>query len=273
MIHYIFEDEQDDILSILFRYSYDAEYCKRYFHYSRGNGNIIRMAESILNNNLGDKVAIFIDMIPGNESCSDLYKMLTRFTKRHLGEDRVLVFPVVCSEYYFIRSLAMYTNLLERNNDIEIALNKGNYTKSNIYLNSFNAKNGKNKCKNFEKFCKFILLNYLYNCARHSRGHGESINEQYGLYYTKDCSCSDCKYNCLGNSLETKSKQLLSMWDCIPGNSIHDGIHISWQEAKLVINKLVDDYNSMCKKYDSLGVCGDTAIYKEIKSIWRNENA
>lgn len=73
MIHYIFEDEQDDVLSILFRHSYSIDYCNKYFHYACGNGKLVKMAKDILENSSDDKVAIFIDMIPGNDSCNDLY--------------------------------------------------------------------------------------------------------------------------------------------------------------------------------------------------------
>lgn len=269
MIHYIFEDEQDDVLSILFRHSYNIDYCNKYFHYACGNGKLVKMAKDILENSSDDKVAIFIAMIPGNDSCNDLYKVLTRLTKDYMKDDRVIVFPVVCSEYYFIQALTKYTNLLDMNKDVNIALGKEDYTKSDIYLASFDHNTGKNKCKNFEKLCKYILIDYICDCAKHSRGHGDNINSKYGLYYDSNCKCMDCTYNCMGENIIEKSRQLLSMYDCIPGNSIHISSSVSWNEAKIIVNKLVDDYNSMSKKYSELGVGGDIAIYRKIKSLWR----
>lgn len=69
MIHYVFEDEPDDILSKLFCKSYRAKFVENNFHYTCGNGNILKVVKNLLNNK-DNKVAVFIDMIPGNKSCA-----------------------------------------------------------------------------------------------------------------------------------------------------------------------------------------------------------
>ena len=80
------------------------------------------------------------------------------------ASDRLIVFPIVCSEYYFIKSLVTYTDILCNHSDIQICLNRGDYTQSEIYRNSWDSVTRTNKCKNFEKFCKFLHVHTCNLC-------------------------------------------------------------------------------------------------------------
>lgn len=79
-------------------------------------------------------------------------------------------------------------------------------------------------------------------------------NTEYGKYYTADCNC-DCTRK---ESLLVKSGQLLSMYDIVPGNTLHSNKDvINWDRAKLIANKLVDDFNAISDKQG----------YKKIKYV------
>lgn len=59
-------------------------------------------------------------------------------------------------------------------------------------------------------------------------------------------------------SLLVKSGQLLSMYDIVPGNTLHSNKDIiNWDRAKLIAHKLVDDFNAISDKQG----------YKKIKYV------
>lgn len=131
-MYYIFEDKQDDVTSKLFRQAYKNDSTDKYFIYTDGNGMLISTAEEKLADGIST-VAVFLDLIPGNESCVRIYKGLRNLARMKANKNRLFVFPILCSEYYIILSL------IEYNTDIGIALNKGDYTKSQIYAESFDG--------------------------------------------------------------------------------------------------------------------------------------
>lgn len=175
---YIFEDNEMDLLSRLFRASYSNETCNK-FVYTSGVGTILRKINTYLDI---DDVAVFMDMLPDNVNCSYIYKRLRTISKT--SKHRLIIFPIVCSEYYMIKYLYDYTKYISSHKDVDICLNKGDYRKSSVY-----AYKGK-VCKNFESYCKVILRKYTINCIKHTRLVGDTENSMYGLYYTNDCKCS-----------------------------------------------------------------------------------
>ena len=233
---YLFEDDKDELLSKLFLASYRDEALDR-IKYCCGNAKLLDEAIGILRNTT-ENVACYLDSVPGNKQIIQIYKDLAQLSKDN--SYRVIVFPIVCSEYYFIKSLCNNTKYMEFNKDVSICINKGDFTKSDVFNDPVKGK----ICKNFEKYCKVILLNYVRDCINISRGYPIE-NEKYGAYYTEDCICKFGDSACRRVTLIEKSIQLLSEYDCVPSGSIksvktpisNDGV---WD----IHRKLVDEFNS-----------------------------
>ncbi len=242
---YIFEDKADDILSILFSNAYTQK-AKNNFVYAGGNSEAVSIALDLVKN---EDVAVYLDMIPGNTECARLYKLLSREIQVGLP-NKLYVFPIVCSEFYFIKYLAGFADVFKSFDNVNICLNKGDYRKSALYANGGKA------CKNFEKFCKYIIIHDVPDCIRHSRRlDNASNNEVYGKFCTENCNCSNCNLSCLGLSSIKKSLGLLMEYDAVPSGSIainkYDIIH---SEVVKIHNKLVDEYIAFLNSYISLGI-------------------
>lgn len=242
---YIFEDKADDVLSILFSNAYTQK-AKNNFVYAGGNSEAVSAALSLVQN---EDVSVYLDMIPGNTECARLYKILSREVQLGLTH-KLYVFPIVCSEFYFIKYLAGFTDVFKSFDNVNICLNKGDYRKSMLYAN------GNKACKNFEKFCKYIIIHDVPDCIRHSRRLDNTYNNGvYGKFCTEDCNCSNCSLSCFGLSSIQKSLSLLMQYDAVPSGSL--GVNkygIIHSEVVKIHNKLVDEYTAFLNSYISLGI-------------------
>lgn len=237
---YLFEDKKDDILSKLFRAGYTNT---SNFIYANGNSKLEKTACNILQTT-SENVGIFIDMIPGNDSIHKIYYSLKRLGNKY--PNRVIILPLVCSEYYFIRSI-LDTNIIRLNRDVTLCTSRGLY----FGADALNDPRSKVFCKNFEKFCKLILMRYVDDCVRHSTIKEDgSANSLYGYYYTNNCHCNKSKTCCKSISLEDKSFKFLSEFPCIPvGSNSKCKVNVSDQEMIQLRLKLINDYNKMVDLY------------------------
>lgn len=254
---YLFEDNEKDVLSKLYMQAYPDEIRKN-FVYTKGNGDLIKFADIYLKSS---DVAVFIDMVPDNENCRDIYLDLVKLSVDPKYSNRLLIFPIVCSEYYMIKSLCKYTEYIDKDhNDVKICLDCGDYRQSTVYTY------GGRVCKNFEKYCKIILKRHVIDCIKHkSRFDDGSVNEKYSLYYCEDCLCdkSDSLYNI--RSLKDKAIELLSVYDVVPSGSLTTHIQCIDSSIASIHRKLVDDYNKMLANYIKLGIIRYTK--KKAKNI------
>lgn len=241
---YIFEDREADIISKLFKAAYDEVVYSK-FIYANGNGSIISIVDEQLENTQED-IAIFLDMIPGNK---DIVKIYHSLKKRYItSKGRVLVLPIVCSEYYFLKSIAS-TNLLKVNkNVIDTCINRGVYFNSEI----IQTEEDRRFCKNFEKFCKLILIKGVIECAKHSRGYGVNECSSYGVYYTTDCKCKNPLHNCKDMQLLEKSIRLLSEYPCVPRGNKGSNRALSSDDMIQIHRELVDSFNEMSTRYEAI---------------------
>ena len=249
---YIFEDREDDVISQLFKVAYDeATYSK--FIYANGNGSIVSIVDEKLENTR-ECIVVFLDMVPGNK---DIVKIYHSLKKRYITSNgRVLVLPIICSEYYFIKSIAN-TNLVKVNaNVIDTCVQRGLYFNSEI----IQTEEDRRFCKNFEKFCKLILIKGVIDCAKHSSA--------YGVYYTTDCKCNNPLHNCEDTQLLEKSIRLLSKYPCVPKGNKGDSVALSGDDIAQIHRDLVDSFNEMSTKYKDADECNSVGNkYKRIPYI------
>ena len=253
MIH-LFEDKKDDILSQLFQFAYKGRNVD--IRYSDGSGKLFTIAKDILESS-DERIAIYIDMIPGNIECRKIYYKLRSLVKQY--DRRIIILPIVCSEYYFIRSIHG-TNLIVDNTGVKECLNREYYADSDLIEDT-----DRKFCKNFEKYCKLILMKCVKDCAKHSRGQ-DNENLKYGVYYTNNCVCTVKDTDCSNKLLKIKSLELLKQYPCVPSNSIFSSHKYEISDADVIeIHKhLVDEYNSMVDLY-SMADSKNSNKYKKIQ--------
>lgn len=241
---FVYEDKETDVLSQLFRKAYEA-HCSNSFIYAGGNGNIVCMVKSILNSR-DDNIIVFLDTIPGNRSINKIYRELKKLSAGN--HYRVIVMNIVCAEYYFICSIKDNKNLFKRLDGIDICFNKDLFTKSAL----IETEEDKNKAKNFEGYCKLILIKCVIDCIRHSRRleNGE-LNHLYSLYYVGSCRCEYADTTCSEMSILNKAVNYVLEYPCIPidgflANVPYDTGEDMWKLHR----KLVDEFNDMCDRYE-----------------------
>lgn len=236
---YIFEDDERDILSIFFRQAYPTTQSSN-FIYARGNCNLEDKIKNELENN-NEHILVFMDMVPGNRElikCYNKYKKLSRD-----NNFRVIVLPIICAEYYLIKALKD-TPALSNSCGVDICINKEVYFNSPVITDA----RDRNYCKNFEKYCKLILMKNTKYCATHS---GKTTNEFYGAYYTKDCICkfkdAACKKE---HTVLEKAINYIKQYPCIPcGSYLKNVITLYSDDLWNVHRQLVNDYNIMTGRY------------------------
>ena len=252
---YIFEDKADDLTSLLFKAGYDKDTASK-FIYAGGNGNLLKEAENQLcHAQEAEKVCVFLDMVPDNKELHKIYSNLRRLCRQYTY--RLIVMPIVCAEYYLIKSLSNEP-VMKSKVGVDICINKEVYFSSPL----IETNDDKKFCKTFEKYCKLILLKNMENCAKHSRGENEE-NIMYGVYYTSDCICNRSMDNCVHKSLLDKALNFLQNYPYMPEESLLNREKLSDNEIVLIHKKLVDEFNDVIKKYRMADPV-NAAKYKEI---------
>lgn len=92
----LMEDKEDDVLSLLFRYSLAEEMTKN-IRYSNGNGNLVRIAEKLLKD--GETVLVLLDTVPANKSIRDIYISLRRLSREY--NFRLVVWNIICAILFY----------------------------------------------------------------------------------------------------------------------------------------------------------------------------
>lgn len=193
-----------------------------------------------------------MDAIPGNLCIIKEYRKLRKIAIDHPG--RVVVMPCICSEYYLIQVLSRYQIVDSRG--VGLCLEKQPYFNSPLIV----TEEDKKFCKNFEKYCKLILLKSVPDCIRHTRGNLEvGINRQYGIYYERDC-----KYY---KQLKEKAIEYVRAWPCFPRISDRSENRFSVEDMNAKHKELVDAYNSMTRLFQTVVLEEQRANYKEIQYI------
>ena len=103
---YIFEDKSTDLLSILFKKAYPDKISSG-FNFMGGVGNILLKVQNLMQESSFDEtIYIFMDLIPDNFETVKIYSKLRGISLQN--EYKLIIFPLVCAEYYFIYSVEKY---------------------------------------------------------------------------------------------------------------------------------------------------------------------
>ena len=209
---YLFEDKQGSQLSALFRGAYTAEVASR-FCYSNGNAKLKETAHRLLREHPEETVMTFIDITPDNKWTVLLYnELVTEYVE---SGQRILPVPIVCSEFYFIRSIANLPICLDKA-ALRLCIEELPWRESSLV----STVDDKKFCKNFEKFCKLYLLKAVKDCAKSTPGVGAS-NTEYDVFYTQDCPCIVSIPRCSPISVADKAKRYVAQFPCYPKGTVN----------------------------------------------------
>lgn len=166
---FLFEDKEDDKLSCLWRKSFPEKDIR--LEYANGNGRLVEKAAKLLKEN--EIIIVLLDTIPANKSIRDIYVALRRLSRNN--DFRIIIWNIVCAEYYFIKAFAEQKDLraFSSTTDIDIIKNKDSYKESNLIIND----EDRAFTKTFEKFCKLFIL----------KNGGKCINVSK-TFFNEDCS-------------------------------------------------------------------------------------
>lgn len=245
---YIFEDWEDDILSLFFQQAYPREVVEKQFIYANGTGNIKNKIVEALNNG-ETEIYVFMDLVPDNLNTVIEYQNLLRI---YGDNTSILIFPIPCSEYYVIRSMHKKSVIMVGDKFDEagdIVRNRRYFLDADIIDSDTDRK----FCKNFEKFCKLFLKKAVLNCAKTSEClmDGSTENTMYNTFYKLDCVCSKSDDSCTEDT-DTSSKNVLlaTEYPCIPSGSLLPFLRrLTKEEVCNIHIMLVDQYNEAVNEY------------------------
>lgn len=210
------------------------------FRFVKSNSQLYNKAEYFLN--LGeDYIFIFMDMIPANRDIKRIYRKLRVLS--HDNDNRVIVFPIVCSEYYFIRFLSNYSYLIVGSESVDLCVNKDFYKKSKLLTGI-----SEEYATSFEKFCKLLLIhqNVFIECL-HSK---KAVDN----FYEIDCVCRGALNSCKDLSLAAKAIGYLSEFPCFPSDIILSDDILDLDEVWGIHRRLVDEFNVWSDSFKVLDV-------------------
>lgn len=243
---YVFEDQRDDLLSILFRSGYCPDVGDA-FVYSEGCGNLRNTAVKQLEEHPSEHILIFVDVVPDNRELVHLYNTLVRLYLKY--DRRILTLPVVCSEYYFIKSIAG-TEVVTDQRGLAECEGLADWRNSAL----LETAQDRALCRNFEKYCKLFLLKNVKPCAKKTRGASEH-NMAYGAYYQSPCLCTHKAADCKQRAVQEKAFSYLKRWPCIPYNPLAvEGLQSVSIEGLIKLNrKLCVMHNEKIREFGVLG--------------------
>lgn len=231
----LFEDFADSVLSQLFRVAYDDT---SDFIYVAGNSNFYPVANELLRSS-NETIYVYLDAIPGNKIIYDLYRDLVKLSSRNGA--RLIVFPIVCSEYYFIKSIAD----IVKNDEINVCVKLLPYFDTELY------KRNPRLSKNFEKFCKRVLVEMVPDCMKQT----PTVGEIFHTFYHEDCLCRFRQHFCKEQTQLLKSLKLLRAYPCVPVCGGKPGFSpIDLAEVREIQNSMVDSFNDFSDRLAAVDI-------------------
>lgn len=238
-MRYFFEDREGSALSEFLRIPYGK---REDIVFTEGSGNLETYVGKHLESPENTAV-VYLDTMPNNLSTADIYTELACLSRA--ANYRCVVIPIVCVEYYFLRSLTGSTVVKDKHL-VDLCVSK------NYYLNESSLKTHSIKSYDtFERFCKMVCEYSLYRCASIRRTGKLSKSH----HYTNDhCPCCGKDSACVepDKLLLEKASKFVSMFPCIP----RDGevkrrvgtMEEAWEEHR----RLVREFNAWSSLYSAM---------------------
>ena len=256
-MRYIFEDDNRDIFSKMFQKAFSEETLKN-ITYAQGNSKIQSVVEDMLMKTSED-IIVYMDLIPDNKCTVMLYRDLRRISMRN--KYRVIVLPMICMEKTIVKLLRSY-RVINDEYETNIVENILDWRKSRIIT----TEQDKEFVRNFEKYCKLVIMKLPYDCAKKGSVHDKSIKYKF---YTDDCKCGHSVNTCIDALLGDKVRDLLFLMPCFPRVDTSKTQMLAESIGRVdlwdIHRKLVDRYNEAAKRYYEQHLIDNDMSVKYIK--------
>lgn len=221
----IFEDHENDVLSKLFRACYPEKVSEQ-FIYARGNGNLCDKAEHALKCT-NSNVYLYMDAVPENDAIKRIYEKLKKLSRRY--NNRLVIFPIICAEYYFVKAFYSYKYLSVADFEWEDYLSKGDYRNFSF----IESDNDREYATNYEHASKLLIAKVFREC----------ISDKNATYSFYSDSCKDM-------GIEHKSRLYTLQYPCKPFNEVYDKSPLSMGEIISIHRQLISDFNEFADNYN-----------------------
>ena len=235
MIRFLSEDSQDSPFVTLFNKAYGGT---AFLEGVGSNIELKRRARKYAKR--GDQVVIYFDMVPDNPSLFGLYQSLLELYT--VSELDVVILPIVCAEFLFIRSVVGVEGTIVDSTDLLSILSKS-MDYNSLAVTKLPGVREK-QFSSFEKVCKlFCARCFKEGCCAVSDGYTRVSSER--KYFADDCKCVDCVTRFTLSEKAILYRDQLGVVPYVPGAV---GIYqLSWADVIDLGRKLVDEYNIWAK--------------------------
>lgn len=233
---YFYEDKKSSLLPKLLMKLYQD---RNDIIFTGGAGNLSVDVKAALEES-SECAVVFLDSVPQNEQVLSNYKALVGVASMY--PDRVIPLPIVCAEYYFLKSL-QYQPVFKDKELVEFCLSK-KYYKDLPHLIGH-----EHHAVTFERFCKFVCRDYLHRCC-YIRTKGRTP-EDIRVYNVRDCRCEKCLEGCVDADILEKARRLAAQYPCVPVNPLGGTTKVlTWSDLKTLHRKLVAEFNTWAISYN-----------------------
>ena len=241
-MEYIFEDQENKGIPTLFRQAFDTEAAK-HFHYADGAGNLLKEIRKCIKNG-ADKVGVFLELVIDNEyTWITLDKLSNSIHEQKALQNNVVIIPIPCIEYYYIKYLSIYEpHLVVHADSIETCLKFESYSDDHLLEQT----GRKDKCTTHERFCKLVVKYAFHKCVRDE-------NSKDSTFLAADCLCSSPILGCKQSTVLDKAIQMVSLMEVIPcGSLVSDKLlnGISFDEALNLSNRMIDAVRKRSREFE-----------------------
>lgn len=232
MIYYISEDSDTSPFVKLFNAAYDTDIL-----FGVGsNKELVRAARQFAQGD--NQVVVYLDLVPDNPVLPAIYDRLLRlYLREHLD---VVVFPIVCAEYCFVKSIRELSGPFCSRIGLTEVLSK-----SAEYRDSSLAKEyASDRSANFERFCKLFCEVCLSQDCCSTYGSSDTVCGR--AYFSGKCSCQNCDTHL---TMSEKAKLYLSQFLIVPGLP-GSSCSVSWEDVIERSRDAIREYNTWAKSFN-----------------------
>ena len=241
MIKYIFEDNEDYILSKFIKLAYTEEERSRLI-FAGGNRNVLTKLKVIWD--ADSQFIVYLDVIPDNVSTITEY---IKFHKWISSEDiqNVIVLPIPSIEYFFIKVLG--DNAID---EVNVVFGSADYKRTDLV-----SKKLRGVCDSYEIYCKAVL-NHKMDLRKRPLSKSKDLTVR--KYYLVDCLCSKPYEKCTNEvSIIEKAWQVVKQLPVFYNGELNQYFKTHSVDLREVEKDCIRQYNTLVDKLYVAGIIYD----------------
>lgn len=241
MIRYIFEDNEEYILSKFIKHAYTSEE-REMLVFLGGNRKVLTKLEEIWKED--EEYVVYLDVIPDNVSTLTEYNKIHKWLLQN-NISNVTVLPVPSIEYYFIKALGDL-NIPE----VDVVFSTADYRNTELVRDKLRG-----VCDSYEIYCKAVMNHKMDLCKRPM---SKSKNLTAKQYYLVDCLCLGPYEKCNEDiTLAEKAWSVIRQLPVFYNGQLNKYFKTRHVELKDVESRCIKEYNVLVDKLYLAGIIND----------------